>query len=230
MRIQRLNVYDVNMSDPDAHDVQTPQEASERAYHHGNLKAALIEAGLAALSEVEPDALSLRQLAKTVGVSPNAAYRHFADKRDLLDAMAAECFRRFAASQHKAVQGLDDPVKRLEASGLAYVDFARTHPAMHRLMFQQLACKATTASTDLVAQSLGAMSVLLEAASALLQAPPQDERVRVLAAACWSLVHGLSNLAMTGQLDVFDMDVAELIRRVVAMSATLQGQATVASP
>jgi AcrR family transcriptional regulator len=226
IRIQRANVYDVNMSEP---EVQAPQAASERAYHHGNLKASLIEAGLAALNEVEADALSLRQLAKVVGVSPNAAYRHFADKRDLLDALATEGFRQFASLQRASVKGLAEPTRRLQACGQAYVDFARSQPALYRLMFQQLA-SGPDASPALLTESVEGMAVLLETSSALLQATPDDERVRVMAAACWSLVHGLSSLAMTGQLDVFGMDVGELIQRVVAMSALLQSQAAVAEP
>jgi AcrR family transcriptional regulator len=225
MRIQRHYVYDVNMSEV---PVSTTGGDATRSYHHGNLKASLIEAGLLALANTESDELSLRQLAKVVGVSANAAYRHFEDKDALLSAMATEGFRRFTLAQRGAVAGLPDAEERLKASGRAYVAFAQAHPALYRLMFQRLSCAAT--HPELAMTAIDGMSVLLEAASSLLQAPPDDERVRVAAAALWSLAHGLSALAQGGQLAVFGLPVGELINRVFAMpnllhNAQPQGQA-----
>jgi AcrR family transcriptional regulator len=226
MRIQRLNVYDVNMSDV-LHE--QPGEDRARSYHHGNLKASLIEAGLAALAHTEADELSLRQLAKDVGVSANAAYRHFEDKDALLSAMATEGFRRFTLAQRGAVAGLPDAEERLKASGRAYVAFAQAHPALYRLMFQRLSCAAP--HPELAMTAIDGMGVLLEAASSLLQAPPDDERVRVAAAALWSLAHGLSALAQGGQLGVFGLPVSELINRVFAMPSLLgQVQAQAVQP
>jgi AcrR family transcriptional regulator len=225
MRIQRHYVYDVNMSEVPA---STTGGDATRSYHHGNLKASLIEAGLLALANTESDELSLRQLAKEVGVSANAAYRHFEDKDALLSAMATEGFRRFTLAQRGAVAGLPDAEERLKASGRAYVAFAQAHPALYRLMFQRLSCAAT--HPELAMTAIDGMSVLLEAASSLLQAPPDDERVRVAAAALWSLAHGLSALAQGGQLAVFGLPVGELINRVFSMPNFLhtsppQGQA-----
>jgi AcrR family transcriptional regulator len=220
MRIPIQNVYDVNMQDvsrsespEETHD-KAPDEA--RSYHHGNLKASLIEAGVAALDHTEVDALSLRQLAKTVGVSANAAYRHFADKDALLTAMAAEGFRRFAAAQAASVVALAEAEDRLKASGRAYVAFAQAHPALYRLMFQRM--DQVMADPALMAHcSGGGMAVLLEATSSLVGAPMDDERVRVAAAASWSLVHGLSALAQGGQLAVFGLPMNDLVDRVLAL-------------
>jgi AcrR family transcriptional regulator len=216
MRIQRQNVYDVNMS-----DVSQEQAGEDRArsYHHGNLKASLIEAGLAALAHTEADELSLRQLAKDVGVSANAAYRHFEDKDALLSAMAAEGFRRFTAAQQAAVAAVPHAEDRLKASGRAYVAFAQAHPALYRLMFQRLSCAAT--HPDLAMSAIDGMTVLLEATSSLLQAPAHDERVRVAAAASWSLVHGLSALSQGGQLAVFGLPMDALIDRVLSLPSLL---------
>ena len=217
--IQRQNVYDVNMSDA------SPES---RSYHHGNLKASLIEAGVAALAHTDAEALSLRQLAKEVGVSANAAYRHFDDKDALLTAMAAEGFRRFAAAQTASVQGLALAEDRLKASGRAYVAFAQAHPALYRLMFQrmpQILCDPAMA-----AEAGGGMSVLLEAASSLVGAPVTDERVRVAAAASWSLVHGLSALAQGGQLDVFGLPLPDLIDRVLSLPVSFQKVALAQGP
>lgn len=219
IRIEALNVYHVNM--------ESPAVSNRSSYHHGDLKAAFIEAGLQALTSMEADDLSLRMLAKQVGVSANAAYRHFEDKDDLLSAMAAEGFRRFSQSQHDSVKAVALPMDRLRASGLAYVQFAQRHPALYRLMFQRLAC--VVEHSELHQQSMESMTVLLEAASTLLHAPAFDERVRVAAAACWSLVHGLSSLAMGGQLGVFGMALPELIERVMSLPGLVLDQ-TVAMP
>lgn len=216
MCIQRSNVYDVNMPDV-TRDSKGPDRA--RSYHHGQLKTGLIEAGLAALAHTEADALSLRQLAKDVGVSANAAYRHFADKDALLSAMAAEGFRRFSQAQQAAAAGLPQAEDRLKASGRAYVAFALTHPALYRLMFQRTAFAAT--DPELALSASGGMTVLLEATSSMLNAPVHDERVRVAAAGCWSLVHGLSALSQGGQLAVFGLPMDELIDRVLSMPGLL---------
>ncbi len=228
MRIQRQNVYDVNMSEV---PMSTVEGETVRSYHHGNLKASLIEAGVAALAHTEADELSLRQLAKAVGVSANAAYRHFEDKDALLIAMAAEGFRRFAQAQAEAVAQVPQAEDRLKASGRAYVAFAQAHPALYRLMFQRLSCAAT--DPQLALSAFGGMAVLLEATSSLIGAPAHDERVRVAAAASWSLVHGLSALSQGGQLAVFGLPMNELIDRVLSLPSllhTVSGQGAHADP
>ena len=90
-------------------------------------------------------------------------------------------------------------------------------------MFQQVASEAG-GSLELMEESWESMSVLLDTASALLQAPAGDERVRVAAAAFWSLVHGLSSLAMGGQLAVFGIALPELIRQVMTLPGLIGSQ------
>ena len=75
---------------------------AERAYHHGDLRTALIDAGLAALEAADADAVSLRELARKVGVSATAVYRHFPDKKALLAALAAEGIARLGSAQRIA--------------------------------------------------------------------------------------------------------------------------------
>jgi len=201
------DVYDVNMNQPAA--------PTRESYHHGNLKEALLEAGLKALETGEPEALSLRMLAREAGATANAAYRHFADKDDLLNALAAEGFRRFAGQQQAAVAGLHRAEQRLRASGLAYIAFAQAQPGLYRLMFSRL--DRAAGHDDLQTHSKDALAVLLEAAAAQLALPAEDARVRVAAAACWSLVHGLSALAMGGQLDIFGIERQTLIEQIMAL-------------
>ncbi len=207
MRIQPEDVYDVNM--------ELKAKPTKGAYHHGNLREALIEAGLKALEAAPAGDMSLRALAREVGVTANAAYRHFHDKDDLLNALAAEGFRRFAAQQRSAVAQHTDTTARLQASGRAYITFAMGQAPLFKLMFARLQHVATHA--ELAQASSDAIAVLLASAAAQAGSNPGGEGALVMAAACWALVHGLSDLAMGGQLQVFGMPAQALIDKVMSM-------------
>jgi AcrR family transcriptional regulator len=107
-----------------------------RQYHHGNLPAALIEAGLKLIEKKGVRALTLREIGTRVGVSRMAAYRHFSDKADLLAAIREAGFAQFAdaldAARSKAGKTF---ASRLKAMALAYVRFAADHPAHYEVMF-----------------------------------------------------------------------------------------------
>lgn len=199
-------------------------DMSAKPYHHGNLRSALIEAGLAALEQAESGDISLRALARDVGVSANAAYRHFEDKDALLSALAAEGFRRFAARQAEVMQGQADPLSTRKASGRAYVDFARAHPALFRLMFGQFL--HAKADADLRAAAMSAFQGLLAASAQEAGTEVSDQRALLTAITRWSLVHGLSHLLLDGQLDFFAADIDKLIDEVLTLPPLLD-QATV---
>lgn len=221
MRMTPRNVDNVNIM---------VASKSERAYHHGDLRNALIDTGLAALEAHEASDLSLRALARELGVSANAVYRHFADKDALLSALAAEGFRRFAAEQARAqAQAAADPV----ATGLGYVRFAQRHPALFRLMFGRFtrACD----SAELQQAALAAFSQLLEDSrpgGAQASPEPIDEATMLRALARWSLVHGLSHLLLEGQLSFFGAGGTheELARAVLQASGLGPPTGTAASP
>ncbi len=211
---------------PEAGAVKASAAPAEPSYHHGNLRAALIEAGLAALEAhkgaAQPSqALSLRELARQVGVTPNAAYRHFADKEALLKALAAEGFRQLAAQSSAAQQagvqaaasGEAGKEEGFRASGLAYVRFARANPALFRLMFGRFA--SDQRDPELTQAAMGAFQGVLNSASQLGGLPVDDPRTLVSAIIAWSLVHGLGHLALDGQLDHFSPDVDQLIETVM---------------
>jgi AcrR family transcriptional regulator len=109
---------------------------SKAAYHHGNLKPALIAAALREVAEEGPDGFSLRGVARRAGVSAPAVYRHFADKEALLVAMAADCSERLAATMIAAVAVVppDDPLEQFRATGIALVQFAVAHPEHYRAL------------------------------------------------------------------------------------------------
>lgn len=109
--------------------------ATKKAYHHGNLRAALVAAALKEIAKTGPDGFSLRGVARRAGVSAPAVYRHFADKDALLAAVAEECWDRIGAALLAAVEAApDDALERFRATGIAYVTFAVEHPEHFRAM------------------------------------------------------------------------------------------------
>ena len=168
------------------------------SYHHGDLKAALVEAGIAMLEEVGPEKLSLRGLAARVGVSHTAPKNHFDGLRGLLTAIAAEGFRRHAAAMTEAMVEGAGPQERLRAAAEGYVDFACANPALFRLMFNP----GLPDHADPALQQAGEASyaVLARIAQGLdwqpLDGSPATPRKSELM--LWSLVHGYATLEVTG--------------------------------
>lgn len=141
--------------------------ADHKAYHHGDLRAALVAAGLELLSTRTADDLSLREVARAVGVSATAVYRHFPDKAALMGALASEGLAMLGKTQHQAFDAAGGGVAGFSATGAAYVRFAIEHTALFRLIFASVPHGEVT-EPDEVPDS--AMRFLMENAGKL--APP----------------------------------------------------------
>ncbi len=110
--------------------------AAKEKYHHGDLRAALLEAALAVISEIGPQGLSIREVARRAGVSHAAPYRHFADRDELILAVVEQGFDLMQQTmQAEKAAAPADPLNQFAAGGLAYVNFALAHPAYYRVMF-----------------------------------------------------------------------------------------------
>ena len=189
--------------------------ATKPAYHHGDLRSALVDAGLAILAEGgDPAALSFREAARRVGVSAMAPYRHFADKEALLAAIAAVGFERFAAAQ-QASGDAPTPAAALKAQGIAYVTFAVENPALFRLMFG--AGAPSKANPELGEAARASFGHLMTGVANVPSRADQMDRVL----AHWSLVHGLAMLALDGHLGQFGAPPLELAARVAALPLEL---------
>ena len=105
-------------------------------YHHGDLPNALRRAAVEVIGERGLAAFSLREVARRAGVSHNAPAHHFGDTRGLLTSLAVEGFDVLYATAREAAEPYDDPVERLTAIGIAYVELARTHRAHCDVMFR----------------------------------------------------------------------------------------------
>lgn len=171
-------------------------------YHHGNLRAAFLDAALVALQDGGSQDLSLRALAIQIGVSVNAVYRHFASKDALMLELTAIGFDRLRERLEQAAQKRDkssQPV-RLRSVGIAYVQFARDEPALFRLMFARGAC-CTRSGGRLPEASAGAFGVLMRSMAAVRGDAPEASATLKASVAAWALVHGYAVLAMEGCLD-----------------------------
>ena len=174
----------------------------KRAYHHGDLRAALISAGLGLLSEGTAETLSLREVARRAGVSPTAVYRHFPDKQALLYALCQHGGQALAQAQGAAQaavrQAGGDGHAAFAASGQAYVRFALANPALFRLLMATQPPRGHFGAD--AAKASQAMRLLQDNIGALLPpgAPPAAQRIAAVHA--WSTVHGMAMLMLDGQI------------------------------
>ena len=186
--------------------------ALRETYHHGDLRAALVDAALEALVTGGEAKVSLREVARRVGVSPAAPYRHFKSRADLLAAVATAGFVRFRNALEDAKAFLPER-EHLAAMGSAYVAFARHNRALFQLMFSPALDKDGDAA--LKAACDASFAQLVEAAFRERGDDPYDTAV-----ATWALVHGLAQLLNDRQilnLDPGRIDalVAGITRRFV---------------
>jgi AcrR family transcriptional regulator len=183
--------------------VTTPNLAKREPYHHGSLREALIEAAIVLAREGGPDAVVLREVARRVGVSPNAAYRHFKDLPDLMDAVCdaslgllAQSMESELAAPSDASDPAADALSYLLAAGRGYVHFALAEPGLFAAAF----ARSKTEIGDFGAQSEGgttAAGFLQRALDGLVDAglmAPEDREGAIVYA--WAAVHGLANLLL----------------------------------
>ena len=173
---------------------------AKRGYHHGNLRAALIEATLELIAEKGPQGFTLAEAAKLAGVSAAAPYRHFAGREELIEAVALQGYALFAdLLAHAWDGGRPTPLRALEATGRAYLAFARRHPGHYIAMFESGV--APGATPELAAEAERARAVLLQAAEALSARLPPARRPppSMFAAHIWALSHGIVELFARGR-------------------------------
>ncbi|WBB61360.1 TetR/AcrR family transcriptional regulator [Streptomyces sp. WMMC500] len=184
-------------------------------YHHGDLRNALVDAASELARGGGPEAVVLREAARRVGVSPTAAYRHFANQADLLQAVKDEGQRRLAESMEQVIAETGpppdgDPARaakdRLTALGLGYIRFAVTEPGMYRTAFCRVETDAEAWTQgggieDLRPGDVRSFGLLTGAMDTVEAAGVMRPGVRAGAEfAAWSSVHGLAMLLLDGPL------------------------------
>ena len=171
-----------------------------RPYHHGNLRRALLDEALATIRTEGVEGLTLREIGARLGVSHAALYRHFADKRALLAAVATEGFR---ALRQRLVTAWEEGGRgdaALRAMGVAYVRFAVANPSHYRVMFGGFV-DPRARDPELAAEAQGAFQALVDALAALQRAAVfRGDGTVLMARYVWALVHGIAMLGIDGQL------------------------------
>jgi len=167
----------------------------DRAYHHGNLREALMRAALALIKQKGPHGFSFAEAARAAGVSAAAPYRHFRGLDELLADVASEGFEKLEKALAEAwQQGRPDPFTAFERVGKAYLEFARKEPAYYAAMFE--AGLPPDLDADLRQAADRAFAVLRDASEALAQRLSKDRRPPALMMSLhiWALTHGIASL------------------------------------
>lgn len=182
-------------------------------YHHGDLRQALIDAALELVAEKDVSSLSLREVARRVGVSHAAPYRHFEDKEALLVAVAQEGFGMLRHCIEEATQHIPNLLERLEAGCIAYVRYALEHPSHYRVMFGAYGAKAKTNTSlaEVAKQTyMPLVNAIAEGQSTGVMRAGDPE---YLAKAVWASLHGLAMLLIDGQLPETESGAIESLSR-----------------
>jgi len=170
-------------------------------YHHGDLKNALIQAGVKILEKEGLGGLSLRKVAKQAGVSHAAPYSHFADKQALIAAISTEGFKQL----HKQIETvrslhLDEPSALLKETASAYIQFALNEPDRFKLMFSSVLEKEKE-YPDYVHAAQDNFQQLVEVVEICQQAKVlKSGKADLIAVSVWGTVHGLVMLMIEGQI------------------------------
>ncbi|RYE93090.1 MAG: TetR/AcrR family transcriptional regulator [Oxalobacteraceae bacterium] len=175
-----------------------------KTYHHGDLRTALLDAGLEMLGAAPVENISLREIARRVGVSAPAVYHHFPDKASLLAALARVGLGQIQDAAAAASDAAGGGLQGFLATGRAYVEFAVANPALFRLVM--------TLDPSLSQQSEGLADLMVNAA----RFAPEGADVQTYSLQCWALVHGLAMLFLDGQVP-FDRDLVASVVEVQSL-------------
>jgi AcrR family transcriptional regulator len=191
-----------------------------RAYHHGRLKEALVEAALALAEEAGTEGVTMREAARRAGVSSAAPFRHFPDREALMTAAAAEALRRFRIEIDAAIgtTASDDPLLRLKAFGLAYLRWALRNPAH----FQIISTRAIfdLEGSDALREDNAAIIAMVEATlvEAARAGRLRSSDAKLVETASRALVYGYARMFVDGHFPRWGIDAAraeELAERML---------------
>ncbi|MEM1349037.1 MAG: TetR/AcrR family transcriptional regulator [Myxococcota bacterium] len=195
--------------------------------HHGDLRAALLDAALAEVAEGKAESLSLRGVARRAGVSPAAPYHHFADKDALLAAVASDGFIQLNAV-HDRVRAEHTMAERVLSEMVeAYVRFAIAHPAHYVLMFRASPGEQTDESGALQKQAMRSFVGLCTAIAGVNPGLAEAE-LRARAILAWSMAHGAVQMVIHDLMNGLDPDMGsdpDLLARRMAQTTLLIARA-----
>ena len=171
----------------------------KQGYHHGNLRQALVEAALDLITRQGPTGFTLSEAAKQAGVTPAAVYRHFEGREELIAEAARQGYEIFAdVMQYAYDKGQPSALAAFEATGRAYLAFARKYPGHYIAMFESGI--SVNRNADLASAATRARAVLENAARDLSQHIPPEKRppASMFSAHIWAMSHGVVELYARG--------------------------------
>lgn len=194
--------------------------AKKTGYHHGDLRAQLVEATRRLVEEKGPDHFSVAEACREAGVSTAAPYKHFKDKDEMLRAVIWEGMLRHRDQMLEAIAPIPKgSPERVVALGKVYVNYASTEPGVFRLSFALSERHDNDVELIACGQSLFSI-VILAVAQCLGREDPIEEDVQ-RAFMLWSFVHGLSFLTIDGKVNKVNVEVdhdrmiADITQRVL---------------
>jgi AcrR family transcriptional regulator len=199
-----------------------------RGYHHGNLREALIEAARVLIAQKGPEGLTLSEAAKLVGVTAAAPYRHFADRRALLNELAQIGFQQFADHLENAWDaGQPDARSAYLRVGLAYMAFVQNEPGLYAAMFSNY---ALLDEKSVSGDAVRAREILFASTRAVVRALGGEEALtHMIGVQVWALTHGVATLGTTSYLNNPIDVLSQGIERILDGNLGARQQATPAS-
>lgn len=185
--------------------VPRAEKKDDQDYHHGNLRAAIIEATLALVDEQGVNAVSVREIAKRLGVSPGAPFRHFANKKTLLTAVATEAMESFSAAIHEELRASSNatPAGALRAIGHGYLKWALGNRAQFAIISNREEIDFLEAP-QLHTLSEGVMQLMNPHIQGLFAGSTEEELV-AKKLVCRALVYGLARMAVDGHFEEWNI-------------------------
>lgn len=178
----------------------------KETYHHGDLRSALVALALERVRRGGAESFSMREAARDAGVTSGAAYKHFADRDELLAAVAAEALMLLAKRTQKATEGLKGK-ERLSAAAMAYIDFASAEPRLFRLAFSRFGSNSR-GEVEGIPDSFEQLRI----AVAGVQTDPGKPVDTDTLALAWAVAHGVASLICDGMWTKNDPRVEAALR------------------
>jgi AcrR family transcriptional regulator len=194
-----------------------PARKARTAYHHGDLRGALIEALRVLIERDGPDGFRIAEACRMAGVTTAAPYKHFKDRAAMLRAVALGGMERLATAMQAAADAHPGGAPaRVVALGRCYVDFARAEPGVFRLMFGL--AENHEDAPELQALGERAQGIVEGVVADHLGLPPTEDAVRLRAHALWCFVHGMSFLSLDGKAEAQDAATEDALLRLVGQA------------
>ena len=167
-------------------------------YHHGNLRLALIDAAIEQIKEQGVEKLSMRAIARTVGVSQTAPYRHFKDKNHLLSEVATQAFSELYEASYAVVEQNRTPLQNIQAAGLVYLRYAIDNPEKYRILFGSRIQNRRSYSTMVEAGEKSFQILIDQVERGIAEGDFIPGCALILANTLWTQVHGAASLILDG--------------------------------